>query len=164
MRFAGFIALLSAVTIVGCDGESARAETSRDSPSITSTPDGLADQGGPVTSAPITGKVHEVRMMGDGLGYRFEPRTIRARPGDGIKFIMHSFGPHNIVFDSAAVPADQRAQLYANMPNSEAGTSPMLFDDAEVWQLSLGNLRPGKYPFFCGPHLGANMSGEIIIQ
>jgi plastocyanin len=117
-----------------------------------------------VAPAPITGTIHEVRMVGDEKGYRYEPATIAAQPGDGVKFVMASFGPHNVAFDPATIPADQRDQLYANMPNSEAGVSPMLMDEAEVWELSLGNLKPGRYPFYCTPHLAMNMTGEIIIQ
>ena len=163
MRFIGLIAVYGAATIAGCDGGRASADAPTDAvAALTSV--AAADRTGPLSHTPITGKVHEVKMRGDGTGYRFEPRTIRARPGDGIKFIMHSLGPHNIVFDSAAVPADQRGQLFANMPNSQAGISPMLLAEAEVWELSLGGLKPGRYPFFCSPHLGANMSGEIIIQ
>ena len=73
-------------------------------------------------------------MVGDEKGYRYEPATIAAQPGDGVKFVMASFGPHNVAFDPATIPADQRDQLYANMPNSEAGVSPMLMDEAEVWE------------------------------
>lgn len=164
MRFTGRILLLSAVAMVGCGGENDGAATTVDPAATTTRPSRSSDQAGPPAYAPISGKVREVKMTGDGLGYRFEPKSIRAKPGDGIKFVMHSFGPHNVVFDSAAIPADQRAQLYANMPNSEAGTSPLLFDEAEAWELSLGNLKPGRYPFFCSPHLGAKMAGEIIIE
>ena len=103
-------------------------------------------------------------MVGDGTGYRYEPVTITAMPGDGVKFVMASFGPHNVAFDPATIPADQKDQLYANMPNSEAGVSPMLIDEGEVWELSLGNLKPGRYPFYCTPHLAMNMTGEIVIQ
>ena len=117
-----------------------------------------------VAPVPVTGTVHEVRMVGDGTGYRYEPATITAKPGDGIKFVMASFGPHNVAFDPATIPADQKDQLYANMPNSEARVSPMLIDEDEVWELSLGNLQPGRYPFYCTPHLAMNMTGEIVIQ
>ena len=103
-------------------------------------------------------------MMGDRTGYRFEPRTIRARSGDGIKFVMHSLGPHDIVFDSTAIPADRRAQLKANMRNPADWRSPMLFEEDATWELSIGNLKPGKYPFYCSPHLGAGMTGEIVIR
>jgi plastocyanin len=103
-------------------------------------------------------------MVGDATGYRYEPATINAKPGDGIKFIMVSMGPHNVAFDPAAIPAGQKDQLFANMPNSMDGSSPMFMTEKEEWVLSLANLAPGKYPFFCTPHLAMNMKGEINIQ
>jgi len=154
--------LSGALFLAGCGGRESNAVPAADSSAATAAAD--LPQNGAVTYAPITGKVHEVKMMGDGTGYRFQPRTIRARPGDGIKFVMHSLPPHNIVFDSTAIPADQRAQLYANMRSPAEWSSPMLFDEDATWELSFGNLKPGKYPFFCNPHLGAGMTGEIVIR
>lgn len=164
MRYSRVIALFSSVLIAGCGGAEGNAAPALGSGPDTAHRSGGDTPGAPVAYAPITGKMHQVKMTGDGLGYRFEPKRIRARPGHGIKFVMHSFGPHNIVFDSTAIPADQRAQLYANMGKPAGWSSPMLFDEAEAWELSLGNLKPGKYPFFCSPHLGAKMTGEIIIE
>lgn len=163
MRFLSVLVLSTALLVTGCGGEGGNAASATDASGAAVSASATA-QAGPVAHAPITGKIHEVKMMGDGLGYRFEPKTIRAKAGDGVKFVMHSFGPHNIVFDSTAVPADQRAQLYANMRKPADWSSPMLFDEDEAWELSLGDLRPGKYPYFCSPHLGANMTGEIIIE
>jgi len=164
MRFLSVIVLATALLVTGCGGEEGNVAPATDAGGTAVSANGTAHQGGPVADAPITGKIHEVKMMGDGKGYRFEPKTIRAEAGDGVRFVMHSFGPHNIVFDSTAVPADQRAQLYANMRKPAEWSSPMVFDEDEAWELSLGNLKPGKYPFFCSPHLGANMTGEIIIE
>ena len=104
-------------------------------------------------------------MVGDAAGYRYEPANITAKPGDAIKFIMVSNGPHNVAFDPATIPADQKDQLFANMgPNSMDGNSPMLTAPNEEFILSLGNIKPGKYPFHCTPHLAMNMKGEITVQ
>lgn len=162
MWFGGMMVLSGALLLAGCEGRGSSAVPATDSTTATAA---VADlQGGAVAYAPITGKVHEVKMMGDGTGYRFEPRTIRARPGDGIKFVMHSLPPHNIVFDSTAIAAGQRAQLKANMRSPSDVSSPMLFEENATWELSTGNLKPGKYPFYCSPHLGAGMTGEIVIR
>lgn len=160
MRVLG-IALLSGVVVLGACGG---GESQNAAPEATPAP--VATSAADVmTMAPITGTIHEVQMIGDAEGYRYVPATIAAKPGDGIKFTMVSTGPHNVAFDAAAVPADQKAQLWANMgPNSMDGSSPMLITENETWTLSLGNLKPGNYPFFCTPHLAMNMKGEIIIQ
>src|SRR5688500_17458209 len=62
-------------------------------------------------AAKATGKVHEVKM----LGARFEPATITIRPGDSVKWVLVSGGPHDVAFDSVAARA--KAQLNANMPD-----------------------------------------------
>jgi plastocyanin len=160
MRVLG-IALLSGVVLLGAcgGGESQNAATdSAVTPAATPAPSGA------VTMAPITGTTHEVRMTGDATGYQYEPANITVKPGDGIRFIMVSGGPHNVAFDPATIPADQKDQLFANMPNSMDGSSPILTDPNQDFILSLGNIKPGKYPFFCTPHLAMNMRGEITVQ
>ncbi|MEP7347843.1 MAG: plastocyanin/azurin family copper-binding protein, partial [Gemmatimonadaceae bacterium] len=119
---------------------------------------------GMVSAAPITGKTHEIKMIGDAQGYRFEPANVTVKAGDGIKFVMVTGGPHNVAFDAATVPADSKDQLFANMPNAVDGSSPMMMNPNEAWTLSLGNIKPGKYPFHCTPHLAMNMKGEITVQ
>ena len=160
MRVLG-VALLSGVVLLGACGG---GESQKAADSATPTPAATPAPTGAMTMAPITGTTHEVKMVGDATGYRFEPATITAKPGDGIKFIMISNGPHNVAFDPAAIPADQKDQLFANMPNSMDGSSPILSAPNEEFILSLGNIKPGKYPFFCTPHLAMNMKGEITIQ
>ncbi|HEX9562320.1 MAG TPA: plastocyanin/azurin family copper-binding protein [Gemmatimonadaceae bacterium] len=156
------VALLSGVVILGaCGGGESQNAVPEAAPSATPA----AAPAGTATFAPITGTIHEVKMIGDGQVFRYDPATITAKPGDGIKFVMISLGPHNVAFDPAVIPADQKAQLWANMgPNSMDGSSPMLITENEEFTLSLGNLKPGTYPFFCTPHLAMNMRGEFIIQ
>ena len=154
-------ALLSGVVLIGAcsKGETPATDTATATPAVTPAP-----TGGTATAAPITGTIHEVKMIGDATGYRYEPANITVKPGDGIKFIMVSTGPHNVAFDPATIPADQKDQLWANMPNSQDGNSPLLNTPNEDWTLSLGNIKPGKYPFHCTPHLAMNMKGEITVQ
>ena len=153
-------ALLSGVVLLGAcgGGETKDAATDTPTPAATPTPSGAA------AAAPITGTIHVVNMVGDATGYRYEPANITVKPGDGIKFVMVSMGPHNVAFDPAVIPADVKDQLFANMPNSQDGQSPILSDPNTDWTLSLGNIKPGKYPFYCTPHLAMNMKGEITVQ
>jgi plastocyanin len=117
-----------------------------------------------VTAAPVTGAVHEVKMLGDAQGYRYEPVEITVKPGDGIRFVNVSGGPHNVAFDPAAIPSNVRDQLWANMPNAYDGSSPTLTLPNETWTLSLGNIAPGTYPYYCVPHLPAGMKGVITVE
>jgi plastocyanin len=166
MRFLG-LALTSGAVILGAcgGGENKAADTAAKTdtgamaaPTTTPTPGG-----GAATMMPITGTTYEVKMVGDAQGYRFEPANITAKAGDGIKFVVVSMPPHNVAFDPATVPAESKDQLWANMPNATDGSSPMLVNPNETWTLSLGGLKPGKYPFHCTPHLAMNMKGEITI-
>lgn len=118
----------------------------------------------PGSAAPITGAVHEVQMIGDAKGFRFEPSHITARPGDAVKFVVISGGPHEVAFDLDKVPPASREQLLINMPNSADGKSPLLSGTREAWTVSLGALSPGVYPFVSMPRLPQGMKGEIEIR
>lgn len=161
MRVLG-IALLSGVVLLGAcgGGESPDAATDSAAMAAPATPAPT----GSMAFVPATGTIHEVRMVGDAAGFRYEPANITVKPGDGIKFINVSGSPHNVAFDPATIPADQKDQLFANMPGAMDGSSPMFVTTGEEWTLSLGNIKPGKYPFFCTPHLAMNMRGEITVQ
>ena len=125
------------------------------------TPELPAPNGAP---APVVGTVIEVRMLGDAKGYRFEPSHITAHPGDGIKFLVVSGGPHEIAFDLDRVPQETKLQLLMNMPNGANGRSPLLSAPQETWTLSLTGLKPGSYPFYSTPRLPQGMKGEIEIK
>ena len=116
--------------------------------------------------APIAGTTHEVKMVGDAKGYRFEPANITVKQGDGIKFLVVSGGPHNVAFDPATIPADVKAQLDANMGTDKMGelSSNMKMNPGESVTVSFGNIKPGAYPFHCTPHLALNMKGVITVQ
>lgn len=103
-------------------------------------------------------------MIGDASGYRFEPARIVARPGDGIRFVVVSGGPHEVAFDLDRVPPGARSQLVANMPNGTDGHSPLLSVPSEAWMVSLTGLTPGVYPFVSTPRLPQGMKGEIEIR
>jgi plastocyanin len=116
-------------------------------------------------AAAITGTTHEVKMVGDEKGYRFEPADITIKAGDAIKFTMVSGGPHNVAFDPATIPAAGKAQLDANMEQKMAElSSPLMMNAAESYTISFGGVAPGAYPYHCTPHLAMNMKGTITIQ
>ena len=61
--------------------------------------------------APVTGTTHEIKMVGDDKGYRFEPANLTIKAGDAVKFTFVSGGPHNVAFEGATLAADVKAQL-----------------------------------------------------
>lgn len=171
MRFYGIALVASAVVLGACAGADKNAGDTTAVAIDTSTTavapaaPAPAAAGATGTAAPITGTTHEVKMVGDAQGYRFEPANITLKAGDGIKFLMVSGGPHNVAFDPATVPADMQAQLDANISEKMGQlSSAMKMNAGESITVSFANIKPGKYPFNCTPHLALGMKGEVTVQ
>jgi plastocyanin len=175
MRFYGIALAASAVVLGACAGgdknagdttavgvDTSAAPAATAPATTTTTP---APAAGAVAAAPITGTTHEVKMIGDAQGYRFDPANITIKAGDGIKFTTVSGGPHNVAFDPATIPADVQGQLDANIPEKMGQLSSALkINPGESVTISFANIKPGKYPFHCTPHLALGMKGEITVQ
>jgi plastocyanin len=177
MRFYGFAVAVGAITLGACaGGEKKPADTthvavdtstlsaSTTTSSTTTTPGGTTS--GSVAAAPITGAIHEVKMVGDAKGYRFEPANFTVKAGDGAKFVIVGGGPHNVAFDPATIPADAKAQLDANMGTDKMGelSSAMKMNPGESINVSFAKIKPGVYPYHCTPHLALGMKGVITVQ
>lgn len=174
MRFYGFAVAVGAMTLVACaGGEKKPADTTHvavdTSAAITTTTTTTTTPGttsGSGTMAPITGKVHEVKMVGDAKGYRFDPANFTVKQGDGVRFVVVNGGPHNVAFDPATIPPDVKGQLDANMGTDKMGelSGNMKMNPGESVTISFGNIKPGQYPYHCVPHLALNMKGVITVQ
>jgi plastocyanin len=180
MRFYG-IALLAGATVLGaCGGENKSAtDTAAANAAATSTPapstatatpstgaaTGTAPAAGAVAAAPATGTTHEVKMIGDATGYKFEPANVTVKSGDAIKYIMVSGGPHNVSFQNVT-DAAVKAQLDANMPGQHMGelSSPMVMQPNEAYVVSFAKIPAGKYDYICVPHAAMNMKGTVTVQ
>lgn len=166
MRVFRFAAVAGAIVLAACGGadqqtaDNAAADTAA---GTVATPAPATT--GPATAAPATGTTHEVRMIGDAQGYRFEPANLTVRSGDAIKFINVSGFPHNVAFEAATIPAAGKAQLAANMPQQVSELASPLFTQAnEQYTISFGNVPAGQYPYNCTPHLAMGMKGVITVQ
>jgi plastocyanin len=175
MRFHGFAIAVGVITLGACAGGEKKpadtthvaVDTSTSSASTTTaTTTTTPGASGAVAAAPITGTIHEVKMIGDAKGYRFEPANFTVKAGDGAKFVVVSGGPHNVAFDPATIPADARAQLDANMGPEKMGelSSALKTNPGESVTVSFGNIKPGQYPVHCTPHLALGMKGVITVQ
>jgi plastocyanin len=167
MRFYGLALLASAAVLGACGGgENKTADTTKAPPASTANPaTPSTPAAGAVAPVAATGATHEIKMIGDDKGYRFDPAAITIKSGDAVKFTVVDGGPHNVAFDPATVPADSKAQLNANMPNEMSElSSPMLMNPNESYTVSFGGVKPGVYPFHCTPHLAMGMKGTITVQ
>ena len=169
MRFTGLALVVGAMAIAACSGGDKNAQntsaTQNDTaaaPATQNTGTG-ASANANASQSPVTGKVHEVRMIGDGQTYKFDPANVTIKPGDGVRWTMVSGGPHNVAFQN--VPAAARTQLSANMPNQLKDlTSPMLMNANENYTVSFANVASGEYNYVCEPHAAMNMRGKITVQ
>ena len=173
MRFYGIALAASAVVLGACAGGDKNAgdttavavDTSAAAAAAAPATTTPAPAAGTAAMAPITGTTHEVKMIGDAQGYRFEPANITIKAGDGIKFTTVSGGPHNVAFDPATIPADVQGQLDANISEKMGLLSSALKINAgESVTVSFANIKAGKYPYHCTPHLALGMKGEITVQ
>jgi plastocyanin len=161
MRFNGLALAAAVLAMSACGGGGDKAGTDTTAAPAAS---GAATTGAPAgTAMAITGTTHEVKMLGDEKGYRYEPAALTVKQGDGVTWTMVSGQPHNVVFENVA--ADAKAQLSANMPNqlTELG-SPMMLNANEKYTVSFAGVKAGKYDYMCQPHLANNMRGSITVQ
>ena len=185
MRFHGIALLTSAAILGACGGEKQPAADTgttagtATTPAATTTPSTdsaatattgaattpAAGAAGAATAAPATGTTHEVKMVGDATGYKFEPATTTVKQGDAVKFVMVSGGPHNVAFQNVA-DAAAKAQLDANMPGQKMGelSGPMVMQPNETYVVSFAKVPAGKYDYICTPHAAMNMKGVITVQ
>jgi plastocyanin len=168
MRFLGFAVMTgAAIVLSACGGGDKAATDSAAAPAGATT--AAAPAAAPAAAAgamsPITGTTHEVKLIGDATGYKFEPAELTIKAGDGIKYTFVSGGPHNVAFDPTMVPAAGKAQLMANMSEQMGELSgKMMLAAGESYTISFGGVAPGVYEFHCTPHLAMNMKGKVTVQ
>jgi plastocyanin len=165
MRFYGLALAASALVLGACGG----GDTAATDTAATTTPDAAAPAAAPAagaaSAAAVTGTIHEIRMVGDAQGFRFEPANVTVAPGDGVKFIMVSGAPHNVAFENVADAA--KAQLDANIPaaDKQGELATRYFTNPnEETIISFANIPAGTYNFVCVPHAPMNMRGAITVQ
>ena len=176
MRFYGIALLAGAAVLGACGGENksatdtaaanaAAASTTTPAPATAAATPSTTPAAGAAAAAPATGTTHEVKMIGDATGYKFEPANTTVKSGDAIKFIMVTGGPHNVAF-SGITDATVKAQLDANMPGQHMGelSGPMLMQPNEAYVVSFAKIPAGKYDFNCVPHAAMNMKGSVTVQ
>lgn|GEM_PF-998840 len=112
-------------------------------------------------------RVHEIRLEGDPLTgvFRFVPSEIPAKPGEVLRFINQSGGPHSIGFRSDGLSPSVKAALNAAMPDRLGDLrGPLLVAQGARYEITIPALPPGSYEFFCLPHLAYRMLGQLHIR
>lgn len=116
--------------------------------------------------------VHTVRMLVEDGAPRFDPATVTIKPGDQVRFVNVSGGPHNVSFDPATLPAGMDHVMDRAMPDQiQPLWGKLLVAANDSYTITFAGARPGRYPFFCVPHMydkhgsaDMGMKGLIIVQ
>jgi len=95
-----------------------------------------------------------VKMGSDNGQLVFVPDEITICKGDTVTWVNNKGGPHNVVFDEEAVPSGVDAETISmeDQLGDEGATFSQKFDVA------------GSYAYFCQPHRGAGMNGNLVVQ
>jgi len=125
----------------------------------------FAPRGAAPANDPDDPPAHVVRMTMTGTTARFEPATVTVRAGERVRFVVVSGAPHNVSFDPAKLPADVRRALAAAMPNPiQPLSGPLLLNAGDSYTISFAGVKPGRYEFFCMPHVGMAMKGTVVVR
>jgi plastocyanin len=111
--------------------------------------------------------VKSIRLEADSSRdeYRFTPATVSARPGDVLVFKVVSGSPHSIVFREQGLTREAHEALNAALPHRAADlSSPLLTASGQEYRVTVPQLPPGTYPFFCLPHRAYDMRGELLVR
>jgi len=110
---------------------------------------------------PAAPTVHRVDLAGN----RFLPRRLEIAVGDAVEFVNGAGGPHNAAFWPDSLPAGARAPLAAALPDSIGPLiGPLLFEPDQSWTVTFAGVPPGRYPYYCLPHVVGGMVGEIEVR
>jgi plastocyanin len=95
-----------------------------------------------------------VKMGSDNGQLVFVPDEITVCKGDTVTWVNNKGGPHNVVFDEEAVPSGVDAESISmeDQLGDEGATFSQKFDVA------------GTYGYYCQPHRGAGMNGNLVVQ
>ncbi len=88
----------------------------------------------------------EVKLGADSGMLAFEPSSVTIKAGDTVKFVNNKMAPHNAVFEG----------------HDEYSHSDLAFSPGESWEETFSDA--GTYDFYCEPHRGAGMVGQVIVE
>jgi plastocyanin len=102
---------------------------------------------------------------------RFQPSIVTARVGDTLAFVNGRGGPHNVQFADDSISDEVHRLIDAAMPERPRAkwsrevplAGPLLVLDGDTYKVVVPALPPGRYRFFCTPHMMGGMRGELVV-
>ena len=112
-------------------------------------------------------QLHEVHLVAepDRESYRFEPASIKARPGDVLQFRVMSGAPHNVVFEAGGM-SDEVHEAWNSALTRRAGdlSGPLLGRTGATYRVMVPSVPAGTYRFFCLTHRAYDERGEVVVR
>lgn len=103
--------------------------------------------------APAAAATVTVKMGADSGQLQFEPKEVKIKAGDTVKWVNNKLAPHNVVFDKDKVPADVATKM---------SHKNLVFSPGESYETTFNE--PGVYSYYCEPHRGAGMLGTVTVE
>ncbi|CAA7403532.1 unnamed protein product [Spirodela intermedia] len=98
----------------------------------------------------------DVKLGNDTGGLEFVPKDFSVASGEEIVFINNAGYPHNVVFDPDDIPEG------VDVSSISMDEEVLLNGPGEKHSVVLKI--PGSYRFYCSPHLGAGMVGNVVVK
>ncbi|MBX3175337.1 MAG: hypothetical protein KF709_13060 [Gemmatimonadaceae bacterium] len=110
------------------------------------------------------GAAAEVRVVM--RGQRFFPARVESTVGDTVVFVLESGAPHNVAFERDSIPAGALSPLARALGGDEKYlfSKDMVLIPGETIAVATAELPPGRYVFYCAPHYGGGMRGELVLR
>eukprot|EP01025_Chloroclados_australasicus_P019278 TRINITY_DN204_c0_g1_i4.p1 TRINITY_DN204_c0_g1~~TRINITY_DN204_c0_g1_i4.p1 ORF type:complete len:156 (+),score=28.24 TRINITY_DN204_c0_g1_i4:137-604(+) len=106
------------------------------------------------TSLALSASAATIKMGGDDGTLAFVPNSVTVKAGEEITWVNNKGFPHNVVFDEDEVPEGVDADALSNEDYLNAP------GETVVRKLTVA----GTYGYYCEPHQGAGMKGQITVQ
>lgn len=113
---------------------------------------------GRTVELPAGAQIHAVRVgQGPSGAEQFIPDTVRARPGDVVRFIAGDRASHAVVFQENLLSPDALSYL----EDTGRLRGPPLISRETSWVVGLEDAPAGLYPFLCTVHA---VDGVMIVE
>ncbi|MCX5982110.1 MAG: plastocyanin [Nostocales cyanobacterium LacPavin_0920_SED1_MAG_38_18] len=104
-------------------------------------------------------ETYTVKLGSDKGMLAFEPKKLTVKAGDTIVWKNNKVPPHNVVFDAKKNP-NKDAALAKSLSHKKLLMSP---GQTETTVIPV-DAAPGTYTFYCEPHRGAGMVGQVTVE
>jgi len=107
-----------------------------------------------VNSPGFAAETKTVKMGSDAGQLIFVPDELKICKGDTVTWVNNKAGPHNVVFDEEAIPS--------GVSQESISMDDVLGDEGKTFSKKFDT--PGDYAYYCEPHRGAGMNGNLIVS